>query len=258
MRLETAVERLRTDFDVEPAAALDAPAPEVPEGTTLAGPRPRPRARAAAHGPDQPARARGARRARRSATTFLQQQLEDVKNEPARAAAGDPGRRPARSSRVFEHAFADVQRALRRAVRHAVPRRRRAALPHRPRRPAQHRHRDGGAPVGQERAPPVAAVRWRALAHRAGVPVRGVPRPAVALLPDRRGRGRARRREPAPVPRPRARVPQRGAAADRLAPEAHDGGGRLPLRRVDAARRLEPGRQPAGRGGHAERGAELA
>ena len=37
LRLETAIERLRTDFDCEPAAALDAPAPEVPEGTTLAG-----------------------------------------------------------------------------------------------------------------------------------------------------------------------------------------------------------------------------
>jgi chromosome segregation protein len=37
MRLENAVERLRTDFDCEPALALDAPQPEVPEGTTLAG-----------------------------------------------------------------------------------------------------------------------------------------------------------------------------------------------------------------------------
>jgi len=37
LRLETAVERLRAEYDVEPAAALDAPAPEVPAGTTLAG-----------------------------------------------------------------------------------------------------------------------------------------------------------------------------------------------------------------------------
>ena len=37
MRLESAVERLRTEYDVEPAVALDAPAPEVPGGTTLAG-----------------------------------------------------------------------------------------------------------------------------------------------------------------------------------------------------------------------------
>lgn len=37
LRLETAIERLRTEYDVEPAVALDAPAPEVPAGTTLAG-----------------------------------------------------------------------------------------------------------------------------------------------------------------------------------------------------------------------------
>ncbi len=38
MRLEAAVEKLRTEYDdVEPAVALDAPAPEVPAGTTLAG-----------------------------------------------------------------------------------------------------------------------------------------------------------------------------------------------------------------------------
>jgi chromosome segregation protein len=37
LRLEAAVEKLRTDFDCEPAAALDARRPDVPEGTTLAG-----------------------------------------------------------------------------------------------------------------------------------------------------------------------------------------------------------------------------
>jgi chromosome segregation protein len=37
LRLEAAVERLRTEHDAEPAVALAAPAPEVPEGSTLAG-----------------------------------------------------------------------------------------------------------------------------------------------------------------------------------------------------------------------------
>jgi chromosome segregation protein len=37
MRLEAAVEKLRADFDCEPSIALDAPKPDVPEGTTLAG-----------------------------------------------------------------------------------------------------------------------------------------------------------------------------------------------------------------------------
>ena len=36
-RLQERIEALRSEFDVEPAAALDAPAPPVPEGTTLAG-----------------------------------------------------------------------------------------------------------------------------------------------------------------------------------------------------------------------------
>ncbi len=36
LRLETAVEKLRTEFDCEAAVALDAPKPDVPEGTTLA------------------------------------------------------------------------------------------------------------------------------------------------------------------------------------------------------------------------------
>ena len=37
LRLEGAIEALRSEYDVEPAVALDAPAPPVPEGTTLAG-----------------------------------------------------------------------------------------------------------------------------------------------------------------------------------------------------------------------------
>jgi len=37
MRLEAAVTTLRTEYDVEPHVALDAPAPPVPDGTTLAG-----------------------------------------------------------------------------------------------------------------------------------------------------------------------------------------------------------------------------
>ncbi|MEZ5170175.1 MAG: AAA family ATPase [Acidimicrobiia bacterium] len=37
LRHETAVEALRSDFDCEPDAAVDAPRPEVPEGTTLSG-----------------------------------------------------------------------------------------------------------------------------------------------------------------------------------------------------------------------------
>ena len=229
-----------------PTVALDAPAPEVPEGTTLAGPGPRPRPRAAAHGPDQPARARGARRAARSATTFLQEQLEDVKASRRELNARDPGRRPEIVT-VFE------RRVRRRAAEHFT------ALfttlfPGGVGQAASLTDPDDLLNTGieMEARPSGKNVRRlsllsggeRSLTALAFLFAR-VPRPAVALLPDGRGRGRARRREPAPLPRPRARVPRRGAAADRVAPEAHDGGGRLPLRRVDAAGRLEPGREPA-------------
>jgi chromosome segregation protein len=78
MRLENAIEKLRTDFDCEPDVALDAPQPEVPEGTTLAG-----RARELERelrmlGPINPLALQEhdslAERHR-----FLQQQLDDVK-----------------------------------------------------------------------------------------------------------------------------------------------------------------------------------
>jgi chromosome segregation protein len=78
MRLENAIEKLRADFDVEPAVALDAPQPEVPEGTTLAG-----RARELERelrmlGPINPL-ALQEHDALAERHTFLQQQLDDVK-----------------------------------------------------------------------------------------------------------------------------------------------------------------------------------
>jgi chromosome segregation protein len=79
MRLEAVVERIRADFDCEPGAALDAPAPEVPEGTTRAG-----RARDLERelrlmGPINPL-ALEEYDALLERHDFLQQQLEDVKN----------------------------------------------------------------------------------------------------------------------------------------------------------------------------------
>ena len=62
LRLETAVERLRTDYDVEPESRSTRRRPGARRHHARR-PRPRPRPRAAAHGPDQPARARRARRA---------------------------------------------------------------------------------------------------------------------------------------------------------------------------------------------------
>jgi chromosome segregation protein len=78
MRLDNAIEKLRADFDCEPAVALDAPQPEVPEGTTLAG-----RARELERelrmlGPINPL-ALQEHDALAERHAFLQQQLDDVK-----------------------------------------------------------------------------------------------------------------------------------------------------------------------------------
>jgi chromosome segregation protein len=79
VKLESSVEGLRTEFDVEPAVALDAPKPEVPEGTTLAG-----RARELERdlrimGPINPL-ALEEHRALQERADFLQSQLDDVRN----------------------------------------------------------------------------------------------------------------------------------------------------------------------------------
>ena len=61
MRLETAIERLRTEFDVRARRRARRAQARGARGHDARRSGPRARARAAAHGPDQPARARGAR-----------------------------------------------------------------------------------------------------------------------------------------------------------------------------------------------------
>ena len=104
---------------------------------------------------------------------------------------------------MFAAAFADVGAQLHAAVRDAVPGRRRAGSCS----PTPDDLLNTGIEV--EAKPAGKNVKKLSLlsggersAHRAGVPVRRVPQPAVAVLRDGRGRGRARRRQPAPLPRP--------------------------------------------------------
>jgi chromosome segregation protein len=108
VKLESAIDVLRSEFDVEPAAALDAPKPDVPDGTTLAG-----RARELERdlrlmGPINPL-ALEEHRALQERADFLQSQLDDVRSSR---------RELSRVIRavdkeivvVFEEAFADVSR----------------------------------------------------------------------------------------------------------------------------------------------------
>ncbi len=109
MRLEAVVEKIRTDFDCEPAIALDAPAPEPIEGTTMAAQRSGPRSvhsRASwAHSNPLALEEHDALQERHD---FLQEQLEDVKSSRREL------QRVIRAVdheivTVFETAFADVQ-----------------------------------------------------------------------------------------------------------------------------------------------------
>jgi len=107
MRLENAVERLRADFDVEPAVALAAPAPEIPEGTTLAG-----RAREVEReiklmGPINPL-ALEEYETLKERHEFLQGQLEDVKNS-RRELSRVIKAVDIEIVSVFEKAYADVE-----------------------------------------------------------------------------------------------------------------------------------------------------
>jgi chromosome segregation protein len=106
VKLESASDALRTEFDVEPAAALDAPKPQVPEGTTLAG-----RARELERdlrlmGPINPL-ALEEHRSLQERADFLQSQLDDVRN--SRRELNRVIRAVDREIvSVFEQAFADV------------------------------------------------------------------------------------------------------------------------------------------------------
>jgi chromosome segregation protein len=106
MRLEAAVENLRREFDCEPAAAIAAVAPELPEGSTAAG-----RARELERelrllGPVNPL-ALGEYEALQERHEFLEAQLDDVKS--SRRELGRVIRSvDAEIVVVFEAAFADV------------------------------------------------------------------------------------------------------------------------------------------------------
>ncbi len=108
LRLEGAVERVRTEFDCEPGAAMDSPAPEVPEGTTLAG-----RARDLDRdlrlmGPINPL-ALEEYEALQERHDFLVQQLDDVKNS-RRELQRVIKAVDIEIVTVFETAFADVEK----------------------------------------------------------------------------------------------------------------------------------------------------
>ena len=100
--------------------------------------------------------------------------------------------------------------------------------------------RDRGDAGGEGHPQALAAVGRREVAGGAGVRLRRVPRPALALLHPRRGRGRPRRRQHRPLPPARAPVRRPRPVHHRHPPEADDGRRRRPLRGLDGLRAASP------------------
>ena len=115
LRLESAVEMLRHDLDVEPDAAEAAEAPPLPEGVSAQARVARARPRAAPARADQPARPRGVHRAA-AAPRVPRGAARGRAHDAPRAEPGDPGRRQEIQS-VFAAAFADVSANFAHAVR---------------------------------------------------------------------------------------------------------------------------------------------
>ena len=201
LRLETAVEALRRDLDVEPDAAMARRAPELAEGVTPAARVRELERELRLMGPINPL-ALEEYEALQERHEFLEAQLDDVKAS-RRDLAKVIRAIDDEIVDVFAAAFADVAQNFEQLFETLFP-----GGTGRLRLTEPDDLLDTGIeveakPSGKNVQQALAAVRRRALAHRAGLPVRRVPQPAVALLRDGRGRGRPRRREPAPLPRPR-------------------------------------------------------
>ena len=125
LRLETAIETLRRDLDIEPDVAEAAERPSRPGGHDAGRAGPRARARAAAARSDQPAGARGVHRAA-AAAHVPRGAARGRALDPPRPGADHQGRRPGDPDRVRRR-VRRRQRQLHAAVRDAVPRRRRHA-----------------------------------------------------------------------------------------------------------------------------------
>jgi chromosome segregation protein len=106
MRLEAAVENLRREFECEPAVAIAAPAPELPEGTTAVGRSRELERELRLLGPVNPL-ALGEYEALQERHEFLEAQLDDVKSS-RRELARVIRTVDAEIVVVFEAAFADV------------------------------------------------------------------------------------------------------------------------------------------------------
>ena len=200
IRRESVVETLRRELGCGPEEAIGAPGAGAARGRRPGDPGRR------SSKPSWPPWARSTRSPSKSCpssasgTSSSSRQVEDVR------AARRELHQVIRTlddeiMHVFDAAFADVNEHFSNLVTSLFPGGTGPALAHRPGEPARHRRRGRGPPGRPQRPPPVAALGRRAVAGGHGLPLRRVPEPPVALLPDGRGRGGPRRRQPAALPR---------------------------------------------------------
>ena len=163
VRREAVVETLRRELGCGPEDALAAPVPELPDGVDAAARMRAARGRAGRHRTGQPAGHGGAVRAGGA---------PPVPRVPGGGRAQGPAGPPPGHPHPRRGDHARLRRGLRRRQRAllqpghlAVPGGHRPAVAHRPREPAGHRGRGRGPPGRPQRPPPVAAVRWRAVAR---------------------------------------------------------------------------------------------
>ena len=200
LRTEALHEHVGRDLGAQPDDLVGLPEPEAPEGTTLVQHAEELERKLVALGPVNPL-ALEELSALEERHKELEAQVDDVRG--ARRELHEVVRTlDDEIMTSFAAAAADVNEHFSALVAMLFPGGTGRLVLHGARRPPQHGRRDRGAPGRPQRAPRVAALGRRALHGRAGVPLRRLPQPAVALLPDGRGGGRARRRQPAAASSP--------------------------------------------------------
>ncbi len=205
LRTEALTELVRRELDSDPAEVVDAPVPELPEGVTAADHAAALAGKLATLGPVNPlaleelsvleerhreleTQTDDVRSARRELQEVIRTLDEEIMQSFAAAAADVNEHFSTLVAMLFPGgtgrlSLTEPDDLLHTGVEIEV-------------RPAGRNVRRVSLLSGGERS-----------LGRPSVPLRRLPEPAVALLPDGRGRGRPRRRQPAPVPRPGPRVP---------------------------------------------------
>ena len=180
MRLEATIEALRRDHSVEPHVAVESPMPELPENTSPISKVRELERELRLMGPINPLALEEFDELQKR-HTFLEEQLEDVKNT-RRELIKVIKQVDMEIQSTFASAYSDVRDNFEKLFEALFPGGQGKADPYRARRLAEHRYRSGSQAKRQEREEVVVAIGWRALAYRVGFLVRRVPQQPFSVL----------------------------------------------------------------------------